>query len=189
MISFDLKLSSSNPNYTKFILGTVTLPVEKSLGIANKSLDINTEKPSTSTKPDPLNDYKIKHLAVKCHEELLEVCRKFAVERNVTLSSIMNLSAVKNMSEVLPVTAEEFMKIQYVTAANFEKFGQSFLDVTKKYKKQLDDILPKAPKEETRMDFQEFENWAPSASTSSSPKKRSVKRKYPYKYKRKKSPK
>lgn len=97
--------------------------------------------PSTSTaKPVTVSKFKISCIQVQCHEELLEECRRLALERNVTLSSIMNLSAIKNMSEVLPNTKEEFMKIQHVTKANYEKFGEYFLTITKKHRAELDKL-------------------------------------------------
>lgn len=153
------------------------------MGIAIEGPSTSTASTS-STSANPKNSLEIMKLKVKCFEELLDVCRKFASERGVTMSSIMNLTAVKNMSETLPVTKEDFLKIQYVTAANFEKFGSDFLAVTKKYKKMCDDLLPKEPSFDAH-DFSDW-NYTPSQSSTSS---RGKKRKYTSRRKRKSSPK
>lgn len=41
------------------------------------------------------------------------------------------------MSDVLPKTKEEFLKIQHVTAANYNKFGEYFLKITQKYREMV----------------------------------------------------
>lgn len=68
-----------------------------------------------------------------------------ALERNLTLSAIMNLTAIKTMSDVLPKTKEEFLKIPHVTVANYKKCGENFLAITKKFREQVD-ALEVAPK-------------------------------------------
>ena len=88
-------------------------------------------------KPITIKEREIRMLKAKCHEELLDKCKEFAVLNKVPLSSIMNLSAVKMMSETIPSTKEEFLKIQYVTMTNFERFGNEFLDITKKHSELL----------------------------------------------------
>lgn len=129
----------------------------------------------------------IKNLRVQCHEELLEECRRLALERNVTLSTIMNLSAFKAMSDVLPKTEQEFLKIQYVTAANYKKFGEYFLAITKKYRSQVEELQAKEmastriqmPSTFRDSSFEE-EDWSiPSSSQSAG-----TKRKYNGGYKR-----
>lgn len=96
---------------------------------------------------------------VECHEALLEECRRLALEKNVTLSSIMNLSAIKTMSDVLPGTKEEILKIQHVTVANFNKFGEYFLKITKSYREKVDEL-------ESKMKATSLAN-APSSSKQS----------------------
>lgn len=108
--------------------------------------------PSSSKETSTVDNREIIRIKVKCHDELLDVCRNIAVERRVTMSSVMNLSAIKNMSETLPVTKEEFLNIQYVTKANFEKFGKDFLAVTQKYKKECEKTKPK----ETNVELTSF---------------------------------
>ena len=120
---------------------------------------------STATKTVAVSNYKINCIRVSCHEELLEQCRQLAVERNTTLSSIMNLSAIKNMSEVLPNTKEEFMKIQHVTKANYEKFGEYFLKITTKYSEQLDKLKTPVPSFSDSSVFEE-DDWCDSSQGS-----------------------
>lgn len=105
---------------------------------------------ATVSKPNKatytaFNKTKINNLKVECHEALLEECRKMALERNLTLSAIMNLTAIKTMSDVLPKTKEEFLKIPHVTVANYKKCGENFLAITKKFREQVD-ALEVAPK-------------------------------------------
>lgn len=115
------------------------------------------------------NTYRIVTLKVKCHEELLEICQQLAQERSVTLSSIMNLSAIKTMSELLPTTESEFLKIQHVTQANFSKFGAHFLKVTKKYKDLVTPLEKPVPPPKTMDDFSDddFRDWCEKAGPSS----------------------
>ncbi|KAJ8928945.1 hypothetical protein NQ314_018425 [Rhamnusium bicolor] len=130
----------------------ITIPVAIECSVKIKSsadypeLNIPVEpQPSVSTsvvKKAAISKYKITKIKVQCHEELLEECRRLALEKNVTLSSIMNLSAIKSMSDLLPKTREEFLKIQHVTTANYKKFGEYFLKITKKFGEQLDSLQP-----------------------------------------------
>nr|XP_023016480.1 Bloom syndrome protein homolog [Leptinotarsa decemlineata] len=134
------------------------------------------EKPGPS-KPLPVakkatlvkfNKQKVAALRVQCHEDLLEECRRLALERNVTLSSIMNLSAIKTMSEVLPKTKEEFLKIQHVTTANYKKFGEFFLAITKKFREQIDvlETAAKIPETPSFSSFEDEDDWCvPSSQT------------------------
>nr|XP_022915450.1 Bloom syndrome protein homolog [Onthophagus taurus] len=119
------------------------------ISINETPVPLNEPKPSTSTAPTlPVEisspsdgqNYKVSSIKLKCHEELLEVCNKFALERRVTLSSIINLQALRIMSEQLPDNKDDFMKIQHVTKANYEKFGDALLAVTVKYSQQLKEL-------------------------------------------------
>jgi bloom syndrome protein len=136
-----IKFNMINQNDFKISisLGARVTPVASVTKLTNDQQTLEGFGPSTSTtKSVTVSKFKINHIKVQCHEELLEECRRLALERNVTLSSIMNLSAIKSMSEVLPNTKEEFMKIQHVTKANYEKFGEHFLKITTKFRDQLD---------------------------------------------------
>lgn len=116
----------------------LVIAVEKSTSTSNKYSEIvQPSSSSSSSEQNNSNTYRIASLKVKCHEELLGECQKLAQERSVTLSSIMNLSAIKTMAETLPTTEAEFLKIQHVTQANYGKFGVHFLNITKKYKELI----------------------------------------------------
>lgn len=47
------------------------------------------------------------------------------------------------MSDVLPKTKEEFLKIQHVTVANYKKFGEYFLTISKKYREKVEELEAK----------------------------------------------
>lgn len=64
------------------------------------------------------------------------------MERNLTLSSVMNLSAIKSMSDHLPATKDEMLKIQHVTVANYNKYGEYFLKITQNFREKHDAIQP-----------------------------------------------
>lgn len=94
-------------------------------------------KPSTSASGTSTlsssSQKAVKELQDKCHNDLLDVCRRLANQRNMTLVSIMNMQAIKAMSEIMPATPEEMLQISHVTKANFEKSGKEFLAVTQQY--------------------------------------------------------
>lgn len=138
----------------------------------------NTEKIVDTLPSKPtVSKYKITKIKVQCHEELLEECRRLALEKNVTLSSIMNLSAIKTMSEVLPKSQEEFLKIQHVTVANYKKFGEYFLKITSKFREQVD-ALQTVAKTPERSNYCVFED------DFSDPSSKGVKRAYKGGYKK-----
>lgn len=139
---------------------------------------------------------QLSQLKVQCHEELLEECRRLAMERNLTLSSIMNLSAIKSMSDYLPKTKEEMLKIQHVTVANYNKYGEYFLKITQAFREKHDAIAPlSAASSGVVMDVPQEENEEEAFKAYSPPKKgggRGVKRKFGWSgkkggYKRKKA--
>lgn len=134
---------------------------------------------STSTSNVAISKFKISSIKIACHEALLEECRRLAIEQNVTLSTIMNLSAVKAMSDVLPGTREEFMKIQHVTKANYEKYGEYFLKITMKFKEELTKLQQEAAKRLSSLnDSNEFDDtWDSSQSSTKNTKSSTNKRK------------
>ncbi|XP_017784253.1 PREDICTED: Bloom syndrome protein homolog [Nicrophorus vespilloides] len=132
---------------------------------------------ATTASSPKTNLRKISSLKVMCHEELLEACRTFAIERNATLSSIMNLTALKNMSEQLPDTVDDFMKIQYVTKANFQKFGEAFLKITKTYRAQVDALKPVATFAPASAAYND-DDWVANNFSPSPKKRQGTKRKF-----------
>jgi len=69
----------------------------------------------------------------RCYAELMTTIRGLAGALDVSASSIMNMVAVRAMSQRLPETEEAMLQIPHVTKANFIKYGKSFLKITKKY--------------------------------------------------------
>lgn len=76
---------------------------------------------------------QICELKDRCHNDLLDVCRQMAAQRNVTMVSIMNMQALKAMAQKLPETEEQMLTIPHVTQANFVKFGKELLHITQQY--------------------------------------------------------
>lgn len=78
----------------------------------------------------------IDELIDRCHNDLLDECRKLAAERDVTIFGIMNMQAIKLMSQKMPISKEEMLEIAHVTPANYAKYGQNFLNITESYAAQ-----------------------------------------------------
>uniref|UniRef100_A0A182SZF1 DNA 3'-5' helicase n=1 Tax=Anopheles maculatus TaxID=74869 RepID=A0A182SZF1_9DIPT len=76
---------------------------------------------------------QLKDLQSRCYNDLLEICRAIAMQRNATLASIMNIQALKAMSEKLPESPGEMLTLPHVTKANFEKYGKQLLEITQNY--------------------------------------------------------
>ncbi|XP_058821975.1 recQ-like DNA helicase Blm isoform X2 [Topomyia yanbarensis] len=84
-------------------------------------------------KLDSQGNAQLKELQERCYNDLLDICRSLAAQKNVTLASIMNMQALKAMSERLPETQAEMLSLPHVTKANFEKYGQQLLEITQNY--------------------------------------------------------
>lgn len=88
------------------------------------------------------------------------------------------------MSEILPSTKEDFMKIQHVTIANFEKFGKAFLEITKKYRIQQDKLISEEVNSVAAC-FNDEDDWSQMIDVM--PKKKGVKRKLPFRSKKRRT--
>ena len=84
---------------------------------------------TTKTSVDPA----ILEIQEKCYTELMDVIRGIASSLNCNPNAIMNVQALRSMSYNLPETPEEMFLINHVTTANFEKYGNILLEITKKY--------------------------------------------------------
>lgn len=82
---------------------------------------------------DSQSNAQLKELQERCYNDLLDICRSLAAEKNVTLASVMNMQALKAMAERLPETQAEMLALPHVTKANFEKYGQQLLEITQNY--------------------------------------------------------
>lgn len=139
-------------------------------------------------KLDSQSKTKLKELQEHCYHDLLETCRTIAAEKDVTLASVMNMQALKAMSERLPETEAEMLALQHVTKANFEKYGKQLLDITLSYAAQklclMLDVAEAAGGGSAEQDADSSEedttDWAQlgrDASMTSSTSRRGVKRK------------
>lgn len=79
---------------------------------------------------------QLEEIYSNCYNDLLETCRNIASEQHHTMGSVMNMQALKIMSETLPESKEQMLKIPHVTKANFDKYGQTLLDITMGYSAQ-----------------------------------------------------
>lgn len=91
---------------------------------------------STATAPlvlDAVTASKLSELKDSCHNDLLDACRKMAAQKNVTMVSVMNMQAIKAMSDRMPESEAEMLQIPHVTQANFVKYGKDLLIITQQY--------------------------------------------------------
>nr|CAD7437741.1 unnamed protein product [Timema bartmani] len=93
--------------------------------------DANTSKPSLSSN-NPFAQ-QLQELQDRCYSELMDVCRAIADTLGVSAHSVMNVQAIRAMSQSMPECAEDMLKISHVTQANFDKYGQALLQVTQQY--------------------------------------------------------
>ncbi|XP_014208205.1 Bloom syndrome protein homolog [Copidosoma floridanum] len=78
-------------------------------------------------------DKEMDELKQKCYTELVETINGIAGALDVTASTLMNMIALRAMSQRLPESEEDMLKIPHVTKANFDKYGKVLLDITRKY--------------------------------------------------------
>lgn len=82
--------------------------------------------------PEP-NNIAMKEIEENCYKELIDMVQTFANSAECSTSAIMNMMSLRVMSQQLPESEEEMLKIPHVTKANFEKYGKDLLDVTRQY--------------------------------------------------------
>ncbi|XP_053978074.1 recQ-like DNA helicase Blm [Hylaeus volcanicus] len=78
-------------------------------------------------------DKVILELQERCYKELMEIIKGIAGALDISASSVMNMIAIRAMSQKLPDNEEAMLQIPHVTKANFEKYGKALLDITQKY--------------------------------------------------------
>ncbi|XP_058447528.1 recQ-like DNA helicase Blm [Malaya genurostris] len=101
---------------------------EKLSSKRSQPVDVGSEP-----KLDSQSNAQLKELQERCYNDLLDICRSLAAQKNVTLASVMNMQALKAMSVRLPETQAEMLSLPHVTKANFEKYGQQLLEITQNY--------------------------------------------------------
>lgn len=83
--------------------------------------------------PEPVDDEEIKNLIDRCYNELIEVSKAIAAERNMHYTNVINVEALRQMSREMPMSEEEMLTIPHVTQVVYEKYGKKFLEVTQRY--------------------------------------------------------
>lgn len=81
----------------------------------------------------PVDDEEIKNLIDRCYNELIEVSKAIAAERNMHYTNVINVEALRQMSREMPMTEEDMLTIPHVTQVIYEKYGKKFLEVTQRY--------------------------------------------------------
>lgn len=99
-----------------------------------------TEKVASKAQTDdtieitnPLANQELKELYEKCYQELITACGDIANDRNIQIGSVFNMKALREMSNKLPTSEMEMLKLQYVTKANFDKYGKQLLEILQRY--------------------------------------------------------
>lgn len=85
------------------------------------------------SKEDEEDQRWFDELQDRCYADLMEVARKIASERHTSVSNLIHMEAIREMSQKLPENEQQMMQIPHITKANFEKFGKQFLDVILQY--------------------------------------------------------
>lgn len=144
------------PNINKLMSSTSNIIIEfgvKSNSKTFKSTNALFAAPFTKLSKNSNNNKEYINLQMNCYHELLDLCRKISLEKNINLASIMNIQALKAMSEVMPETEEEFKKIPHVTNTNYLKYGESLLAITKTYAAQKSFLIDDGNISESDADF------------------------------------
>ncbi|XP_071453979.1 recQ-like DNA helicase Blm [Hetaerina americana] len=121
------------PRCQQLIQGTtkIMFPMKSSV---KKSDSVRKTSINGSGTPEVSAEMKV--LQESCYEDLMNVMRCFGESLGVNSNSLMNIQAIRLMSQRMPETVEEMLKIPHVTQANFEKFGKPLLEITIQYATQ-----------------------------------------------------
>lgn len=112
--------------YIKFAL------TRKENAKSNLAITTSTAGSVSSKKKNNLEE-QLREITDRCYSDLLDLCRTIAAARNATMASVMNIQALKAMAEQLPETEVDMCSIPHVTKANFDKYGERLLEITRKY--------------------------------------------------------
>ncbi|KOC69612.1 Bloom syndrome protein like protein [Habropoda laboriosa] len=88
---------------------------------------------ATSSPVTKKVDKSLLELQERCYKELMEIIKGIAGALDISASSVMNMIAIRAMSQQLPDSEEAMLQIPHVTKANFDKYGKALLDITQKY--------------------------------------------------------
>ncbi|XP_037812628.1 Bloom syndrome protein homolog [Lucilia sericata] len=111
---------------------TMEFPLTRKEGKA-QALGLSNDMVESANKASSKSSQQLKDIYERCYSDLLDLCRTIAAARNVTMASIMNIQAIKAMAEQLPETEAEMCSIPHVTKANFDKYGEKLLEITRNY--------------------------------------------------------
>ncbi|XP_050687187.1 recQ-like DNA helicase Blm isoform X2 [Eriocheir sinensis] len=104
---------------------------------ATFQFDVMSSRPAKQTPADTdsqsADDDELKNIERECYKALLGVVKETAAVLGINYANIINMVALRSMAKELPETEEEMLKIPHVTKANFEKYGEALLEVTRRY--------------------------------------------------------
>ncbi|XP_076179692.1 Bloom syndrome helicase isoform X2 [Ptiloglossa arizonensis] len=112
-------------------------------------------------------DKVILELQERCYKELMEIIKGIAGALDISASSVMNMIAIRAMSQKLPDSMEAMLQIPHVTKANFEKYGKALLDITQKYAAEKCVLLSEEKLENNDDNCASDDSWNNSAPTYS----------------------
>ncbi|XP_050061310.1 recQ-like DNA helicase Blm isoform X2 [Aphis gossypii] len=72
----------------------------------------------------------LEEIKEKCYTNLMDTCRGLAESLGINTNAVMTVQAIRSMSQLMPETEDDMLKIDGVTKSNFEKFGQPLLEIT-----------------------------------------------------------
>ncbi|XP_044592230.1 Bloom syndrome protein homolog isoform X2 [Cotesia glomerata] len=122
---------------------------------------------SSATKPD---NKALKELQDRCYAELMRDITGIAEALDIPAASIMSNIAVRAMSQQLPATKEEMLKIPHVTEANYNKYGKVLLQITERFaaEKVAMEMEAKEMEEEANLGLDQEEDWLDTGSIGGS---------------------
>ncbi|XP_015186899.1 PREDICTED: Bloom syndrome protein homolog isoform X2 [Polistes dominula] len=101
----------------------------------------------------------LQELQERCYTELIGIIRGIAGALDVSASSIMNMIAIRAMSQQLPDNEEAMLQIPHVTKANFDKYGKALLDITQKYAAEKYVLLNETDENSTDGNDEDANSW------------------------------
>ncbi|XP_012280002.1 Bloom syndrome protein homolog [Orussus abietinus] len=132
---------------------------------------------TVSSVAQPVNKV-LKDLQDRCYSDLMHIIRGIAASLEVSASSIMNMIAIRAMSQQLPETEEAMLQIPHVTKANFDKYGKALLEITKKYANDKSALLNEEEEDKEEEDDDDtWDNYGNSGTSSRGGSRGSRKRK------------
>lgn len=159
------------PNVAKLMAPGSQLKVMFS--VSNVKMQSKAKKNEVVNAAESEND----DLKDRCYQDLMEVARTIADERSLTVGQVFNMTAIREMSKLMPSTQEEMLKIPHVTKANFDKFGQRFLDVLVVYAAQkalnTEDQEMLDAEEKATSSYESRGNWEELGNQAASSKRKS----------------